>query len=108
MGWPFCISEHIIAETHNRIRKDISPDRALEFLETTHSDIDSGLINLFVPETGDRDSAIRIISKYSDQSLSYADALTMAIMKRIGIRKVLTFDWHFTLLGFLPVPPLPP
>ena len=105
-GWPFCICELTLAETHNRIRQDVSAEEALEFLATTFLDIEAGDLNLLEITPQDRIDALRILQTYSDQSLSYTDAMTMAIMTRIGILRVLSFDWHFTLLGFVPIPPL--
>ena len=36
-----------------------------------------------------------IIYKYDDQKISIADSVSMAVMLRFGIYKILTFDFHF-------------
>lgn len=53
----------------------------------------------------DRTVAMGLMQKFSDQDLSYEDALSVALMKRFGIRKILSFDKHFLLFpGIVCVP----
>ncbi|MGH2396796.1 MAG: type II toxin-antitoxin system VapC family toxin [bacterium] len=56
-------------------------------------------------EIGARD----LLERYSKHSLSFHDALCAAVMKRIGIYRVFTFDRDFAVLGFEILPgPLAP
>jgi predicted nucleic acid-binding protein len=41
-----------------------------------------------------------ILYRFNDQDISFTDASSMAIMQRLGIIKVLSYDFHFSLLGF--------
>ena len=56
----------------------------------------------FTPE--DEDEARALLAKYDDQLLSYHDALCAAVMLRIGIFKIFTFDRDFWTLGFQVLP----
>jgi predicted nucleic acid-binding protein len=55
-------------------------------------------------EAADELSARAILIKYADHRLSYHDALCAAVMRRVGIYRVFTFDHHFAVLGFELVP----
>lgn len=48
----------------------------------------------------DEVEAVNILKRYNDQIFSFHDALCFAIMKRIGIYRVFTFDSDFWSLGF--------
>lgn len=44
--------------------------------------------------------AIQMVRKYGDQGISCTDCLSFAIMRRLGIKKVLGFDRRFAAAGF--------
>ena len=44
--------------------------------------------------------AIQMVRKFGDQGVSCTDCLSFAIMRRLGIKKVLGFDRHFAAVGF--------
>ncbi|PKM80023.1 MAG: hypothetical protein CVU89_15660 [Firmicutes bacterium HGW-Firmicutes-14] len=46
------------------------------------------------------------LQKYNDHDLSFADAVSFAIMDEMGIKEAFTFDRHFVITGFLPLNPL--
>jgi len=48
----------------------------------------------------DEAHALSIIAKYTDESFSYADATSFAVMERLGIRKAFAFDPRFRQYGF--------
>jgi len=102
--YPLCISDLVIAETHRRLLYDVNYDAALAFIQHTHRDLARGEINLLTVGPADRAEAISILQRFSDQNLPFCDAMTMALMKREGILKVLTFDRHFWLLNFRVLP----
>ena len=101
MKYPFYITWLTIAETHRRILYDVNYITALQFLQNIKKDN----INIIEITEPDCEDAIKIIEKYSDISITFTDAITMSIMKRLGIKNVLTFDrTHFTLLNFTTIP----
>lgn len=46
--------------------------------------------------------ALKIMEKYADLPLSYADALTIAIMREYNIKRIFSFDDDFIVTGFTP------
>lgn len=44
--------------------------------------------------------ALKVMEKYADLPLSYADALSIAIMREYNIKRIFTFDEDFTVVGF--------
>ena len=51
-------------------------------------------------EDVDEIEAANILRHYDDQVFSFYDALCFAVMKRIGLYRVFTFDSDFWILGF--------
>lgn len=51
-------------------------------------------------QTEDEVAARDILRRYSDQRISFHDALCASVMRRLGIYKILSFDRHFLVLGF--------
>ena len=45
-----------------------------------------------------------ILVRYSDHTISYHDALCAAVMKRLGILRIFSFDHDFAVMGFEVVP----
>ncbi len=43
--------------------------------------------------------AVEIISSFSDKTFSYTDAVTFAVMERLGLKTALAFDKHFAQFG---------
>jgi hypothetical protein len=51
------------------------------------------------PQNVDYATAFTLLAKNEDKSFSFCDAVSFAIMKRMGIRKALSFDDHFRQIG---------
>jgi predicted nucleic acid-binding protein len=51
----------------------------------------------------DEARAREIIFHYSDKAFSFVDALSFAVMERLGIRHAFTFDDDFVQYGFAPL-----
>ena len=47
----------------------------------------------------DQEQAVGILHKHEDESYSFCDAVSFAVMLRLGIREVVTFDEHFRQFG---------
>jgi predicted nucleic acid-binding protein len=87
-------------ESYTRIRYNLNHATAAAAFGWLRSDRVRTL--RFQPE--DEDAALRTLKKYHDHALSFHDALCAAIMLRIGIYKVFTFDRDFWTMGFQVVP----
>jgi predicted nucleic acid-binding protein len=53
----------------------------------------------------DETKARVIIEQYTDKTLSYTDATSLAVMDRLGVKTAFAFDPHFRQYGFLVVGP---
>jgi len=102
LAYPFYVTVPTIVETHRRLlhkpRLGILP--ALRFLESIYD----GSINIIRPLEEDEMQAMEYIRRFADQTLTFTDTISMAVMNRLGLRKIFSFDWHFTLLGFQVIP----
>lgn len=47
----------------------------------------------------DQQNAIALLHDHADKSFSLCDALSFVVMRRIGLRRVVTFDRHFQQFG---------
>lgn len=91
----FCVTDLIIEETHKwLVHHGHPPQQSLEILQSFISQQFAKIISL---EEADRYEAIKHVDKYLDHNLSYTDAITVALMRRIGIKKIFSFDRHFSL-----------
>jgi predicted nucleic acid-binding protein len=53
----------------------------------------------------DEDRAWQIITQYSDKDFSLTDAISFAVMERLGIKTAFSLDRHFTQFGWQTIPP---
>jgi len=104
LAYPFYVTTLTIAETHRRLlyTPHLGVLPALRFLESVFD----GSTNIVRPNEGDEKQAVEYIKRFDDQDLTFTDVMSMAVMKRLGLHRVFTFDWHFTLLGFRVIPPI--
>ena len=52
------------------------------------------------PDADDELAALDWFTQYADQSVSFTDCLSFALMRRHGVETAFTFDRHFLLAGF--------
>jgi predicted nucleic acid-binding protein len=103
LAYPLYITTLTIAETHRRLlyQPHLGYPQALNFLQNVYD----GSTNIVRPLEEDELRAMEYVKQFSDQKLTFTDTINMAVMRRLGLRKVFSFDWHFGLLGFQVVPP---
>lgn len=94
-------SNLVIAEAYIVLLKEMGHRAALELLERIKA---SPRIMKVYSNEGIEADAERILTKYSDQDFSYADAVSFAIMNRQKIKKAFSFDKHFVTAGFTNIP----
>jgi predicted nucleic acid-binding protein len=104
LSYPLYITNLTIAETHRRLLYKPQFDNRLSF--SFLENIYDGSVNIIRVAEADEVRAISYIERFKDQKLTVTDAVSMAVMIRLGLRKIFSFDWHFTLLGFEIIPPL--
>lgn len=104
LSYPLYVTTLTISETYRRLlyKPYVHKQRAFSFLDYIYD----GSVNIERPTEEDEVKAIGYVRRFYDQDITFTDAISMAIMIRLGIRKVFSFDRHFALLGFQIIPPL--
>jgi len=104
LSYPLYVTTLTIIETHRRLlyKPRLDNSKPFRFIESIYD----GSINIVRPLEEDEIKAIEYIRRFNNQKVTFADAISMAVMIRFGLRKIFSFDWHFTLLGFQIIPPL--
>ena len=74
-------------------RKPFKPHIALKEITTILEEFP-----LFMPENQDFTDALEILSRFPDQKITFADAVTASMAFRLQAR-VFTFDKHFSIMG---------
>jgi len=95
-------SNFIIAETHVLILR--TPSLGYRIAKFFLEDIRTTLNKPERITEEDEERAFEIITKYSDKYFTYTDATSFALMERLGIKRVFTFDNHYNQYGFQKVP----
>jgi uncharacterized protein len=57
-------------------------------------------LTILRPSADEERTALELMLKYSDQPIGFADCISMALMKKLRIRRVFSFDRHFRAAGF--------
>jgi len=60
----------------------------------------SGVLRILRPEHDEEWEALEAFEKLADQSVSFTDCTSFALMRRQRIGRVFTFDRHFRMAGF--------
>jgi predicted nucleic acid-binding protein len=94
---PLVSSEHVLDEVATAIARTQSPRRAAEWVR---QQLDSGLIRWISCGPEDWRAATDWLTHYSDQQISFTDALSFTLMRRLKITEAFTFDRHFVIAGF--------
>ncbi|MBI4564852.1 MAG: type II toxin-antitoxin system VapC family toxin [Planctomycetes bacterium] len=88
-------NELILSESTTLLRRVLSAPRVTQFARDL---IDGRTGTLVRSETSDWREALRIMEKYADQRISFADAVSIAMIRRLNIEKVASFDKHFKIV----------
>ena len=100
---PIYVTSTVVAETHRRFLFDFGHGAARQFLDRARS----GMFQIVRPTEADEVDAIQLLDRYADLHMTLCDALSMAVMLRIGIARAFTYDRrHFSAAGFVVIPPL--
>jgi predicted nucleic acid-binding protein len=94
--FPFVTTNFIIDETLTLVKKRLGHRQAVEAGKNLINQESSSLITI-TPE--DESTAWRIFQRYDDKGFSFTDCTTFAVMERLKIPSVFTFDEHFKQYG---------
>lgn len=97
----FVLPKHVLVEYIDGVTKRIGKEKAVEELENI---LNSKLIILEFEKKKDWEKAIEYFKKYNDKKIDLTDCLSFAIMERLKLREVFTFDNDFRIHGFKTVP----
>ena len=67
-------------------------------------EIERGEVTVVRVSMRDERRARAIVAQYSDKDFSLTDAMSFAVMERLGIGAAFTLDDHFAQYGFTPMP----
>lgn len=87
-------NDYILAETYTRFIYDFGLDAAIDFYQSVIEGTDYNLTVIEVDERA-RQNAWRILRKYSDHKLSFADATAAVSFFDYQLDEIFTFDRHF-------------
>ena len=87
---------YVVAETHALFLTKSGYRAATRFL----GDVDRGTLSVLHPTAEDEAAARVIIYRYTDKLFSLTDAISFAVMDRLGIATAFSFDRDFERYGF--------
>ncbi len=90
-------SNHVLDELATLLARKINYDFASLKMNEIYTDSE---IHIERSSYDDEVKALDYFKKYADQKISFTDCISFAIMERLKIKKVFSFDWHFQYLGF--------
>lgn len=91
-GCALVVTNYVRAETHALLLARAGRELALRFLEE-----ESWAVEWVEPE--DEKIAMEILRRYKDKEFSLTDAISFAVMERLGIKETVSFDRHFSQYG---------
>lgn len=94
---PLVSTEHVLDEVATAISRWQNPRRAAQWVR---QQLDSGLIRWTSCGPEDWRTATQWLEQYSDQQISFTDALSFTLMRRLKITEAFSFDRHFVIAGF--------
>lgn len=89
------LTNFILAETFSILSATVGPDAARTWLRHSIWPVERA-------SEADERRAREIILGKDSQDMSYTDAVSMAVMERLGIKGAFTFDRVFAVRGFRP------
>ena len=97
LGRPVFTSNHVIAELARLLARRAGYRFAVDSIADIYT---SPTFQVVASTRDDEIAALQWMRKYADQSVSFTDCVSFAIMRRLKIRTAFTFDRHFRLAGF--------
>lgn len=100
-GYPAFTTTIVVIEAHALVLANLGREHARQFL------LDSAASDTRIVQVRARDEAAgrAILFRYTDKDWSFTDAISFAVVERLGIRLAFTFDDDFTQYGFTRLTP---
>lgn len=97
----------VVGETYTFLRYRAGRVPALRWLDHIEDAIGTHHLRLVYPDEALDRATRKVLRRYADQELSYADALTLVVLEQESIDFVFGFDHHLALTGRVLVPGVP-
>ena len=95
----------VVSEAYTWLLYHINSAVAGKWLGFMEEAEEQGVLSVLYPDQKLERKARRLLHRYSDQQLSYTDAVTLAILQEYPeIDAIFSFDRHMALAGILVVP----
>lgn len=88
-------SSDVVVETLNWLVRKANKKIVIELGEVLFKE---EIARIIQTEKNDKLFALEIIKKYSDHNLSFTDAISFAVIKKLKIKKIFSLDKDFNLL----------
>lgn len=88
-------SSEVVTETINWLTRKTSKKIVIEIAEIL---INEEIVRIINTDIDDMLVAIKQLKKFSDQSISFTDAISFSVIDRLRIKKVLSLDKDFNLI----------
>jgi predicted nucleic acid-binding protein len=92
----------VVAEMQILLMRFRGSDEGVRFIDSVYQDPTHQVV--FVDRELERAAVDQWLRRYRDQRLSLADTVSFEVMRGRRIRRALTIDEHFSLVGFEMVP----
>ncbi len=99
--WRLFTTNFVLAETHALVLARLGRAVAGRVLRQ----LDDSTLTIVRASGADEQRAREILSRYDDKDFSLTDAISFAVMDRLGITQAFTFDRHFAQYGFMVLAP---
>ncbi len=94
-GWPLYASELVLSETVTLLRRELGPRASADF---GRAYIEGKIGHLVRCEPEDWVEALKLIETFAEQKLSFADATSFAIIRRLDLERAASPDKHFKIV----------
>lgn len=89
-------SDLVVAETWTLLAFHLGRPAALTFWESLRQ----GHVPIVTIESVDLEAAWHIVQAFSDQTFSFTDCTSFALMERLGVEDAFAFDGHFLVYRY--------
>jgi len=94
------VTNLIIGETYTWLRKKSGFQAAFDYLQAIKRKDELKQIETVYSDAPLEEQAVQFLEKYSDHQFSYADAVSICVMRNLKIKKIFAYDEHFIIAGF--------
>lgn len=95
---PLMTSQAVLFELLTLLR--CREKQPVSYIMSCYRSIAAGPIRIHEESSKDREAALRLFETFDDHYFSFVDCLSFVLMKKYGIKEVLTSDKNFKTMGF--------